>query len=57
VIKGLVGRTLTLIRPDRSVEERQLRDDELGQALDDVFGVSLDAGELAELVAAPSPIA
>jgi N-hydroxyarylamine O-acetyltransferase len=57
VIKGLVGRTLTLIQPDRSVEERQLRDDELGEALDDVFGVSLNAGELAELVAAPSLIA
>jgi N-hydroxyarylamine O-acetyltransferase len=49
-IHRLVDRRLTVTGPDGSTEERELGHAELGDALHDVFGISLDADELARLV-------
>jgi N-hydroxyarylamine O-acetyltransferase len=51
-IRGLTGRQFTVTHPDRSVEERRLGDDELGDALRHVFGIRLTDEEVAQLVAA-----
>jgi len=52
-IRGLVDRHWTLERPDGSVEEREVGDDELGDLLRGVFAIPLDDGELARLTFAP----
>ncbi len=48
-ITELIGRTLTVTRPDRSTEAREIGDGELAGTLRDTFGLSLSAGELAQL--------
>jgi N-hydroxyarylamine O-acetyltransferase len=48
-IRRLVDRRLTVTRPDGSIEERELGHAEIADTLHDVFGISLDADELAQL--------
>jgi N-hydroxyarylamine O-acetyltransferase len=45
----LIGRTLTITRPGGPREERELSDPELAATLHDLFGLSLDAGDVARL--------
>jgi N-hydroxyarylamine O-acetyltransferase len=48
-IRSLVDRQWTLERPDGSVEERDVGDDEVGDLLRDVFAIPLSDDELARL--------
>jgi N-hydroxyarylamine O-acetyltransferase len=48
-LRRLVGRTFTLERPDGSVEERAVGDEELAGLLRDVFAIPLDDGEVERL--------
>jgi N-hydroxyarylamine O-acetyltransferase len=45
----LIDRRLTTTRPDRTIEERVLTDAEIAEALDELFGVTIAADELARL--------
>jgi N-hydroxyarylamine O-acetyltransferase len=48
-IRSLVDRRLTLERPDGTLDERDVADDELGGLLRDMFGIPLNDDEVAHL--------
>lgn len=57
-LRELVGRTLTLTRPDGRTEDREVDDREFGGTLRDVFGLDLGADDVERLIrvsAAPGP--
>jgi N-hydroxyarylamine O-acetyltransferase len=56
-ISQLIGDTLTVTRPDRSTDEREVPDGDLGDTLRDVFGVSLSPAELHRLIRARRALA
>jgi N-hydroxyarylamine O-acetyltransferase len=51
-IRALTGRQFAVTRPDGSTHERRLGDDELADALRDVFGIELTDDEVAQIIAA-----
>jgi len=56
-LRELIDRTLTVTRPDRSSESREIADAELGPTLRDVFRLELSSGELERLARAAPPTA
>jgi N-hydroxyarylamine O-acetyltransferase len=51
-LRALTGRQFAVTHADHSTEERRLDDDELAEALRDVFGLALTDAEVSQLIAA-----